>query len=171
MSLKAPMSFKILWPKSCTNIWSRQWVQQACLPIFIIKYWHTPIRQPPDIAPPSLSAHAVLWKGIPYFTAFHRLLRYSATNCGVQTVEVYQDLSLWFLSIYIWTTSVCVLSFLVRGSILTQWGRGHLNCLNARSRGLNNLNQLLYCVSLNIFNKFANYFCELKVSGNTHQRP
>jgi len=25
---------------------------------------------------------------------------------------------------------------------------GHLNCLNARSRGLNNLNQLLYCVSL-----------------------
>jgi len=31
---------------------------------------------------------------------------------------------------------------------LTHWGRGHLNCLNARSRGLNNLNQLLYCVSL-----------------------
>ena len=54
---------------------------------------------------------------------------------------------------------------------LTHWGRGHLNCLNARSRGLNNLNQRLYCVSLNIYNKFANYFCELKVSGNTHQRP
>ena len=48
---------------------------------------------------------------------------------------------------------------------------GHLNCLNARSRGLNNLNQFLYCVSLKICNKFANYFCELKVSGNTHQRP
>ena len=30
--------------------------------------------------------------------------------------------------------------------LLTHWGRGHLNCLNARSRGLNNLNQLLYCV-------------------------
>ena len=45
--------------------------------------------------------------------------------------------------------------------------RGHLNRLNARSRGLNNLNQLLYCVSLNIYNKFANYSCELKVSGNT----
>ena len=33
----------------------------------------------------------------------------------------------------------------------------HLNYLNARSRGLFNLNQLLYCVSLNIYNKFANY--------------
>ena len=55
--------------------------------------------------------------------------------------------------------------------LLTHWGRGHLNCLNAHSRGLNNLNQLLYCVSLNIYNKFANYFCELKVSGNTHRRP
>jgi len=48
---------------------------------------------------------------------------------------------------------------------------GHLNCLNACSRGLNHLNQLLYCVSLKIYNKFANYFCELKFSGNTHQRP
>jgi len=54
---------------------------------------------------------------------------------------------------------------------LTHCGRGHLNCLNARSRGLNNLNQLLYCVSLKIYNKFANCFCELKFSGNTHQRP
>jgi len=54
---------------------------------------------------------------------------------------------------------------------LTHCGRGHLNCLNARSRGLNNLNQLLYCVSLKIYNQFANYFCGLKVSGNTHQRP
>jgi len=50
-------------------------------------------------------------------------------------------------------------------------GRGHLNCLNARSWGLNNFNQLLYCVSLKIYNKFANYFCELKFSGNTQQRP
>ena len=32
-------------------------------------------------------------------------------------------------------------------------------------------NQLLYCVSLKIYNNFANYFCELKFSGNTHQRP
>ena len=31
------------------------------------------------------------------------------------------------------------------------------------------VNQLLYCVSLKIYNKFANYFCELKFSGNTHQ--
>ena len=31
--------------------------------------------------------------------------------------------------------------------------------------------QLLYCVSLKIYNKFANYFCELKFSGNTHERP
>ena len=54
---------------------------------------------------------------------------------------------------------------------LTHWGRGYLNCLNARSRGLNNLNQPLYCVSLKIYNKFVNYFCELKFSGNTHQRP
>jgi len=39
--------------------------------------------------------------------------------------------------------------------------------------GISNLrvNQLLYCVSLKIYNKFANYFCELKFSGNTHQRP
>jgi len=48
---------------------------------------------------------------------------------------------------------------------------GLLNSLNARSRGLNNVIQLLYCVSLKIYNKFANYFCELKFSGNTHQRP
>ena len=33
------------------------------------------------------------------------------------------------------------------------------------------VNQLLYCVSLKIYNKFANYFCELKFEGNTHQRP
>ena len=33
------------------------------------------------------------------------------------------------------------------------------------------INQLLYCVSLKIYNKFANYFCELKLSGNAHQRP
>jgi hypothetical protein len=32
------------------------------------------------------------------------------------------------------------------------------------------VNQLLYCVSLKIYNKFANCFCELKFSGNTHQR-
>jgi len=56
-------------------------------------------------------------------------------------------------------------------SILSHWGRGHVNCLYARSRVLNKLNQLLYCVSLNIYNKFANYFCKLKFSGNTHQRP
>ena len=60
---------------------------------------------------------------------------------------------------------------LCKDIILTHSGRGHLNCLNALSRGLNNLNQRLYCVSLNIYNKFDNYFCELKVSGNTHQRP
>jgi len=40
----------------------------------------------------------------------------------------------------------------------THWGWGHLNCLNAHSRGLNNLNQLLYWVSLKIYNKFVNYF-------------
>jgi len=28
------------------------------------------------------------------------------------------------------------------------------------------VNQLLYCVSLKIYNKFPNYFCELKFSGN-----
>ena len=33
------------------------------------------------------------------------------------------------------------------------------------------VNQLLYCVSLKTYNKFANYFFELKFSGNTHQRP
>ena len=55
--------------------------------------------------------------------------------------------------------------------ILTHCGQGHLNCLNARSRSLNNLNQLLYCVSLKIYNKFATCFCELKFSGNTHHRP
>ena len=55
--------------------------------------------------------------------------------------------------------------------MLTHLGREHLNCLNTHSQGLNNLNQLLYCVSLKIYNKLANYFCELKFSGNTHQRP
>jgi len=29
------------------------------------------------------------------------------------------------------------------------------------------VNQNLSCVSLKIYNKFANYFCELKFSGNT----
>ena len=58
-----------------------------------------------------------------------------------------------------------------KSPLLTHWGRGHLNCLNARSQGLNNLNQLLYCVSLKIYNKFANYICELKFSRNTHQDP
>jgi hypothetical protein len=52
--------------------------------------------------------------------------------------------------------------------LLTHCGRGHLNYLNACSRGLNNINQLLYCVSLKIYNKFANYFCIIKciVCGN-----
>jgi len=48
---------------------------------------------------------------------------------------------------------------------------GLLNCLNAHSRGLIHVHQLLYCVSLKIYNKFANYFYELKFSGNIHQRP
>jgi hypothetical protein len=53
-------------------------------------------------------------------------------------------------------------------SILTHCGQGHLNCLNSRSRGLNNLNQLLYCVCLRIYNKFTDYFCVIKciVRGN-----
>ena len=55
--------------------------------------------------------------------------------------------------------------------MLTHWGQGLLNRLNAHSQDLNNVIQLLYCVSLKIYNKFANYFCELKFSGNTHQRP
>ena len=54
--------------------------------------------------------------------------------------------------------------------LLTHWGRGQLNCLNACSRCLNHLNQLLYCVSLKIYNKFANYFCELKFSGNFRRK-
>ena len=33
------------------------------------------------------------------------------------------------------------------------------------------VNQLLYCVSLKIYIQFANYFCELQFSGNTHQKP
>jgi len=33
------------------------------------------------------------------------------------------------------------------------------------------VNQLLYCVYLKIYNKFANYFCEMKFSGNIYQRP
>ena len=31
--------------------------------------------------------------------------------------------------------------------------------------------QILYCVSLKIYKKIANYFCELKFTVNTHQRP
>jgi hypothetical protein len=33
------------------------------------------------------------------------------------------------------------------------------------------VNQLLYCVSLKIYNKLAKNFYELKFSGNTHQIP
>ena len=29
----------------------------------------------------------------------------------------------------------------------------------------------IYTVSLKIYNKFANYICELKFLGNTHPRP
>jgi len=81
------------------------------------------------------------------------------------------DYRTWFFS---WPRTSCCSKrewLIAFCSSLTHWGRGHLNCLNAHSRGLNNLNQLLYCVSLKICNKFANYFCELKFSGNTHQRP
>jgi hypothetical protein len=39
---------------------------------------------------------------------------------------------------------------------------GDLNCLNARSQGLNNLNKIVYCVSLKIYNKFTNYFSVMK---------
>jgi hypothetical protein len=51
---------------------------------------------------------------------------------------------------------------------LTHCGQGHINCLNARSQGLNNIDQLLYRVSLTIYNKFVNYFCVIKciVHGN-----
>ena len=59
----------------------------------------------------------------------------------------------------------------IQTCFLTHWGRGLLNSLNARSRGLIHVQQLLYCVSLKIYNKIANYFYELKFSGNTHQRP
>ena len=31
-------------------------------------------------------------------------------------------------------------------------------------------NKLLHCVLLKIYNKFANYFCKVEFSGNTHQR-
>ena len=55
--------------------------------------------------------------------------------------------------------------------LLTHWGQGLLNSLNTCSWGLIHVHQLLYCVSLKIYNKFANYFYELKFSGNTHQRP
>ena len=41
--------------------------------------------------------------------------------------------------------------------MLTHLGREHLNCLNTHSQGLNNLNQLLYCISLKIYNKLANW--------------
>jgi len=63
---------------------------------------------------------------------------------------------------------VCYMKVHLRLNTLRTW---HLNCLNARSQGLHNVIQLLYCVSLKICNKFANYFCELKFSGNPHQRP
>ena len=32
------------------------------------------------------------------------------------------------------------------------------------------VNQLLHCVSLKIYKKFANYFCELKFSGKYSQK-
>jgi hypothetical protein len=62
-----------------------------------------------------------------------------------------------------------VKKIVVHGAVLLiHCGQGHLNCLNARSQGLNNMNQLLCCVSLKIYNNFANYFCVIKciVRGN-----
>ena len=70
-------------------------------------------------------------------------------------------------SVHLWCSS----SVMTGSHNVNTLRTGHLNCLNACSRGLNHVNQLLYCVSLKIYNKFANYFCELKFSGNTHQRP
>ena len=56
-------------------------------------------------------------------------------------------LFLWIMATF---TSVSIVDSLFygiehtcNGSFLTHWGRGHLNCLNARSRGLHNLKQLL----------------------------
>ena len=79
---------------------------------------------------------------------------------------IFRNMSYSKIPVLLWGLSnklnICdILTAYTEVSYLTHWGRGHLNCLNARSRGLNNLNQLLYCVSLNIYNKFANYFCEL----------
>ena len=64
-----------------------------------------------------------------------------------------------------------ITSYLGSNYICQQIEDGAFKLLKCPFRGLNILNQLLYCVSLNIYNKFAIYFCELKFSGNTHQRP
>jgi hypothetical protein len=63
-------------------------------------------------------------------------------------------------SVHAQTTTIC-LNLL---SVL-KWG---FNCLYASSRGLNNLNKLLYRASLKIYNKFTDYFCVIKciVRGN-----
>jgi len=106
-----------------------------------------------------LSGYLLIKSGV-HLSEWVRKIRYNMAI--VRNVFFYKDTT---------TTTRQLRLNTLRWHILTHWGRGHLNCLNARSRGLNNLNQLLYCVSLNIYNKFANYFCELKVSGNTHQRP
>ena len=74
--------------------------------------------------------------------------------------------------VHIWETHTFIVQiYFVEITGFNTLRTGLLNCLNARSQGLNNVIQLLYCVSLEIYNKFANYFCELKFSGNTHQRP
>jgi hypothetical protein len=48
---------------------------------------------------------------------------------------------------------------------------GHLNCFKRTLPGFNQCKSTFILVSWRIYKKFANCFCELKFSGNTHHRP
>jgi hypothetical protein len=48
---------------------------------------------------------------------------------------------------------------------------GHLNCFKHTFPGFNQCKSTFILVSWRIYKKFANCFCELKFSGNTHHRP
>ena len=68
------------------------------------------------------------------------------------------------------------LMFLDHTQRRSTFGRTPLDELSARRRDLYLTTHDTHahthiCVYLKIYNKFANYFCELKFSGNTHQRP
>jgi hypothetical protein len=64
-----------------------------------------------------------------------------------------------------------VVNTIVHTYVLNTLRTGHLNCFKRTFPGFNQCKSTFIFVSWRIYKKFANCFCELKFSGNTHHRP